>query len=256
VTEAARPPAECAVVLAAGLGSRLRASAPSPAKAKPLTSLKGIPILARTITTLHAFGIRDVSIVTGYEAESVRALASHAALARLDGMRLSFVHNEHWQRQNGVSVLAARAHVGTRRFVLSMGDHLYGTELLQALARGPSGDLVLAIDRRLDEIFDMDDAVKVVTDPEGRIVTLGKRLDTYDAVDTGVFLADATLFEALERARERQSGDCSLVDGVAELARAGQAWTADVGTAWWQDVDDYASLLRAEEKLRSLEPAA
>jgi choline kinase len=250
--------ATCAVVLAAGLGSRLRASLPArEATAKPLTPVLGVPILARTVATLHAQGIHDVIVVTGYEAQAVRSLEDHPALGDLSGLRLSFAHNAEWERQNGVSVLAAREHVGSRRFVLSMGDHLYGASLLQKLMNAdPAADLVLAVDRRLDEIPDMDDAVKVVTDAQRRIAAIGKRLDTYDAVDTGVFLADVSLFDALDEMRALQNGDCSLVDGVACLARSGRAWTADIGSAWWQDVDDYAGLLLAEEKLRALEPAA
>jgi choline kinase len=248
---------DCAIVLAAGIGSRLRATHPTQAAlAKPLTPVLGVPILVRTISTLHAQGAHDVIIVTGYEAEAVRTVANHPALGRLPDLRVTFTHNAAWRRQNGISVLTAREHVGSRRFLLSMGDHLYDRDLLNALLGTKRSGLVLAVDRRLGEIHDMEDAVKVVTDAEGRIAAISKQLNTFDAVDTGVFLADGALFDALDHMRAAQNGDCSLVDGVAQLARQGRAWTADIAAAWWQDVDDYGSLLLAEEKLRALETAA
>jgi choline kinase len=133
-----------------------------------------------------------------------------------------------------------------------MGDHLYDGSLLALLraAAPEEGELALAVDRAVDEVHDVGDAVKVRLGDEDRIVQIGKRIREFDAVDTGVFLATRGLFEGLEARRVQQGGDCSLVDGVSYLAERGRAWAIDILSSWWQDVDDYESLQLAERKLR------
>lgn len=244
---------ECAVVLAAGAGQRLRASASQPDLGpKPLVPVLGTPLIVRSLCHLQNRGVREAVVVTGHAREEVeRALRADSRLA---GMALRFPHNSEWRLQNGISVLAAREAVADRPFFLAMGDHLYEPRLLEVLLRSwsASAGLTLAVDRKLGQVSDLADAVKVRTEGS-RILDLGKRQEPFDAVDTGVFLAANALFEALAECRARQEGDCSLVDGVRALARLGRAHAADIGAAWWQDVDDAASLGLAERHLRELE---
>jgi choline kinase len=246
-------PVHCAVVLAAGLGSRLRATVPDHGDlAKPLTPLHGVSLLVRSLATLATLGVRDVVLVVGYAEEQIRTVAKEP---RLSGLRITFARNPEWRRQNGLSVLAAREPVGNRPFFLLMGDHLFDVSLLRRLVEAPRrGALTLAVDRRAQDIYDLDDAVKVQVSDDGRIVTLGKTLPHFNAVDTGAFIASPALFAALEQKRAEQGGDCSLSDGVAALARAGAAFAVDIGDAWWQDVDDYTALRIALDKLEADDP--
>jgi choline kinase len=249
VNAPARP--ACAVILAAGLGSRLRATAPNGngGVAKPLTPLHGVSLIVRSLMTLSRIGVREAVLVVGYAEEQIRRVADDPRLA---GVRIIFARNPDWQRQNGLSVLAAREAVGTRPFFLLMGDHLFEPALLRGLADAPRrGDLLLAVDRRAQDIYDLDDAVKVRLADDGRILALGKALRDFNAIDTGAFIADPALFDALDQKRAEQNGDCSLSDGVAVLARAGRAYAHDIGDAWWQDVDDYTALGIAERKLEA-----
>jgi choline kinase len=115
------------------------------------------------------------------------------------------------------------------------------------LQQGDREKLNLAIDRKLDMIFDLDDAMKVQTRDDG-VLAIGKQLPRYDAIDTGVFLCPNELFDFLERAK--QDGDCSLADGVRLMADHGKVRAVDIGQSWWQDVDTVAMRTRAEEELK------
>jgi choline kinase len=245
-------PVETAVILAAGLGSRLRATRPGQGDlAKPLTPLHGVSLLVRSLTTLAGLGVRHAVIVVGYAEEQIRTVAHDP---RVPNLRITFAPNPDWKRQNGLSVLAAREAAGEGPFFLLMGDHLFEAALLRRLAQAPRpGDLLLAVDRRADDIYDLDDAVKVKMSEDGRILDLAKTLRDFNAVDTGAFVTGAALFDALERKRVEQGGDCSLSDGVAELARRGRAYTVDIGDAWWQDVDDDTAFGIALKKLENEE---
>lgn len=249
----------CAVVLAAGAGTRLRSANGSPGTPKPLTLVLGIPLIVRTLASLGSQGVREAVVVTGYGAEAVQGTLERES--RLNGLRLRFAHNGSWSGMNGVSVLAARHIVGDRPFFLSMGDHLYGYSLLRRLAAHAveGAALTLAVDYRRDPDIDLDDAVRARVDASSLITAIGKGLQPFDAVDTGVFVTGPLLFDALEEER-RERGDCSLVHGVARLARQGLAAAVDIDGAWWQDVDTQTDLQAAEAKLRAalareLEPA-
>jgi len=194
-------------------------------------------------------GVERVVVVTGFRAPEVVAAARTGRPPMLD---LEFVHNDGWQRPNGESVLAARGAVGDEPFVLTMADHLCSPLVIEALrtVRERDVDVALAVDRRLGEISDLDDATRVRTGPTGRIAEIGKRLAAYDAVDTGVFLCAPALFEALEVERDVR-GACSLSDGVARVARQDRALAVDIPKrSWWQDVDNAADVALAEAKLR------
>jgi 1L-myo-inositol 1-phosphate cytidylyltransferase len=109
---------------------------------------------------------------------------------------------------------------------------------------------VLAVDRKLDAIYDMDDATKVRTE-NGRIVEIHKNLERFDAVDTGLFSCSPALFDAIEAvSQSRADADCSLSDGVKALAARGLALVHDVGAGMWQDVDTPGSMAHAEKLFR------
>jgi 1L-myo-inositol 1-phosphate cytidylyltransferase len=130
-----------------------------------------------------------------------------------------------------------------------MSDHLFDQSILELLLHNAALDeLNLAIDRKVDSIFDSDDAMKVQTRGD-RILEIGKDLVNYDAIDTGFFVCPLNIFNHLERAKH--DGDCSLADGVRSMASEGKARAVDIGNAWWQDIDTPAMLACAETQLRS-----
>src|SRR5689334_1278940 len=95
-----------AIVLAAGMGSRLVNGEAYP---KPLKLVAGVPLLVRILRTLQDEGIREAVIVTGHLAEPLRrALLAEPSLA----LALTFVHNDLYDKKNGVSLLAAREYIG------------------------------------------------------------------------------------------------------------------------------------------------
>ena len=90
------------------------------------------------------------------------------------------------------------------------------------------------------------DAMKVRTEGR-RIVAIDKKLEDYNAIDTGIFLCPEIVFEYLRRVLI--DDDCSLADGVRLMAADGKALAIDIGEAWWQDVDTPEMLHQAERKL-------
>ena len=81
----------------------------------------------------------------------------------------------------------------------------------------------------------------------GRIIAIGKRLASYDGVDTGVFLCRPPIFDALREGAA--DGDHSLGGAVQRLALRGEVTWAPAGGLFWQDVDTPHDLDVAEASL-------
>lgn len=239
------------LIIAAGMGSRLRSMAPS----KPLAELAGIPLLEHVARAARAAGATSFVVVTGYEAEAIECFLPR--LAETVGVPVSPVRNSDWARPNGLSVLAAAAELD-RPFILLMSDHLFDPAILRTLieVRRDDAALTLAVDRDVESpILDLDDATKVAVDSTGRIVRIGKSLADYDAVDTGIFIATPALLKAIRESVDA-GGAGSLSEGVQRLADQGRAFAVPIDGRWWIDVDDEAAHRRAESTLPAALAAA
>jgi choline kinase len=229
-----------ALVLAAGRGRRLNHDQP-----KPLFPLLGVPLLARSLFTLEAAGITDAYVVLGHNADEVRAAID--GIDRLK-IRIHWLYNPDWERANGLSVLTAESLLD-QPFVLAMGDHLFEAASIEVLTDGAGSlqGIDLLVDRQhLNGEHDLAEATKVRLDGD-RIVEIGKSLDPFDGLDTGLFLASPEIFEALREAGAE--GEESLSDGVQKLAASGRARAVDGGELFWHDIDEPEDARVAHGKL-------
>lgn len=224
-----KKPISDAVILMAGAGSRLATGGHF--LPKSLIRIGGRALFSYLIDALQRAGIKTVHVVTGWNSSTL--LKGLGPLIPAE-MKLHPIHNPEWQKQNGISVLAAKSHLSTP-FFLTMGDHLFQPSIVDLLLHeAEPNELTLAIDRKLNSIFDPEDAMKVQTRRD-RIVSIGKHLDDYDAIDTGAFVCPLGFFDYLERSK--RDSDCSLADGVRAMATDGKVRAIDIGDAWWQDID-------------------
>src|SRR6267143_4412112 len=172
----------------AGTGSRLRGSADT--IAKPLIPIAGRPLISYAIDSFDKVGVKKLHAVVGPNGDE---LAATVAPLLPSHMQFQPISNPNWQKQNGVSLLTAAGKV-TAPFFLAMGDHLFESAILDGLVeRADLSRLNLAIDKKIASIFDINDAMKVQT--QGNLITaIGKRLENYNAIDTGIFLCPEIIF--------------------------------------------------------------
>jgi choline kinase len=218
-----------AVILAAGNGRRLASI--SGGLPKPLVQLNGKPLLEHVLLGAQQAGIEEFVIVLGYCGEAI-----HSYFAGDPRFDITWLHNPDYHKDNGVSLLAARESMN-EPFLLLMADHLFEPETAAALLRQSIGpdEVLLAVDEKIESVFDIDDATKVVR-LGNYIFDIGKKIRCYDAVDTGMFLCSPIIFYWLESVK--QNGNCSLSDGMRAMARNRKLRAFAIGDALWQDVDD------------------
>lgn len=237
-TTLARPPVVEAVILGAGNGSRLSLPNGDP---KPLANVGGLTLLDRVVRAGASAGIETVVVVTGHRAERLQA----RAFGESPACEVRWVHNPRFDEANGLSLLAAEGLV-SGPFLLLMADHLFEQSTLKTLLRASEAtdaDVIMAVDFKVDSIWDLEDATKVMT-VESHVRAIGKSVRPFNAIDTGMFVCGEGVFPAIRAAAA--SGDASLSAGVAELASDGRVESVDIGSGRWIDVDTPAARAIAE----------
>lgn len=239
------------LIIAAGRGERLSPVCP----VKPLLQVGGRALIDWPIKALIQSGVREIIVVTGYEGHLVRAHLENQPCFR--EVSITFIQNDEWEKENGLSVYKARGQAG-ERFLLLMADHIFDSEILTLFKNQPVEEdgLVLAVDYRIKNHpwVDLEDITRVQV-KDGQIVGIGKGITPYQAFDTGIFYATPALFQALEES-QKANGDFTLSGGVRRLALKKKARVIDIGQRFWIDVDTEEAWKRAEEYLKSSQGVA
>lgn len=242
-TAAAHRATQC-VIVAAGQGTRLREKGES----KPLIEIKGVPLIERVIQRARSAGVDHFFVVSGYRGEYLRKALDKFSIR--EGVRITHIVNDDWDRANGTSVLKAKQYVDGP-FLLTMCDHLVDPEIVRDLiaAAVEPNTVTLGVDYNVNSpLNDLDDVtrVKVV---DGKIEHIGKVIRDFNAIDTGMFMCGPIMFDALEASQA--DGDDSISGAMNVLARWGKARAFDVQDRVWVDVDDPAAFRKAEELLEA-----
>ena len=184
-----------AIILAAGRGNRLADFNPD-GRPKCLLEFGGRSLLARQLDSLFQAGIRHVTLVVGYEADSiidhVGTLSSRPEVA--------FVYNPAYLKGSVLSLLAAKEIMNSGETVLVLdADVLYHPRILQTLVESPNPNCYL-IDR---DFAAGDEPVKIAIH-EGKMVEFRKALPADLEFDTlgesvGFFKFDGDIAAEISR---------------------------------------------------------
>ena len=227
-----------ALIIAAGQGTRLRPVGDT----KPLVSLLGLGLIERVILTAKKSGIKEFCIVTGYNGEKIRGQLSNG---KKYGVKIQYVQNDQWTKGNAISVLKARDHFKKESFVLLMADHNYDHRILNRLLKTKieKDECILCVDKNPGDHLNIDDATKVRT-VDNRIEAIGKDLSDYNCIDTGIFICNPVIFDALEQSISK--GDEGLSGGIKILAQRHKMRCMQLEDNFWIDVDDKTDRKNAE----------
>ena len=234
-----------AIILAAGVGSRLRPLTDD--RPKCLVSLGAETILLRAVRMLSQAGIRRVIVSAGYLEERIREAMRDTA------MEVTIVSNPDYATTQNVVSLARALDVlrPNERFVKLDGDVVFDASLIHALASRPASGIV-AVDR--SGTLGAEEMKVLVDDPSGpspRVRRFGKALDPIASFGESIgiewFNADAAPVVATAIRNAVMSGRTDVyyediyndvLDRVALIAEP-------VSPDAWFEIDDLADLERA-----------
>jgi len=240
-----------AVILAAGRGKRI--SAHMNDKPKPLIPIFGKPLIEYPLEALKENGIEKCVIVVGYKAEKIREYLGNGEKY---GLKIEYVYNPEFDDGNGVSLYYARQLLDENEpFLVLMADHLVDSEIVRRALQSIENKPLLCIDYSPKYSPQLKDATRVLINTEGYIQDIGKELTEWNGVDTGVFILDKRIFEAIEKVKGKTRASLSkcikrmISDGV-------KLWACDVSGLFWLDIDLPEDLEFAEKTLAEMKTFA
>ena len=235
---------EHAVILAAGNGQRFQEKGVK--LPKVLLKVGGLRLLERAVLALNQVGVKHFYIVVGQYREQIIEIMSK--IDRIKALDVNFIYCENHNEGNGVS-FGAGASQTNAPFFLTMSDHIFSIPTLKNFVKDVEQNPTipsLACDANLAEVFDMDDATKVVSKNE-KIYDIGKEIPNYDLVDMGLFYFPAGYGQKVTRKVE--NGAKSVSDIINQFIAETGVRTAVVPEALWQDVDNPSMKKEAEKRL-------
>ncbi|HVY28540.1 MAG TPA: phosphocholine cytidylyltransferase family protein [Polyangiaceae bacterium] len=229
---------EAAVILVAGIGSRLRPI--TDAVPKALAPVGDETILGRAVRLLLDFGISRLILATGYREDAVRA-----SLAGLAADVVYCPNPRYDTTQNSVSLALCSEAVGGRSFFKLDGDVVFDAELLQRIA-APRAELVAGVDssRKLDA-----EAMKVVVEGSsirrfGKDVPLAQSHGESIGIERIDASASSKVFSAIDERVRAGVTNLYYEDVYSQMIGRGQlsAEVADVSGLRWTEVDTFEDL--------------
>lgn len=233
-----------AVILAAGMGTRLKALGKEAPKG--FLRLGEKTIIEESLDKLSAAGIKKVVIVTGHLAGMYDELAS------LRGGFVTTVRNDVYAESgSGYSLyIAGTALEGGEGFLLLESDLIYEARALEILQADPNPDVILLSGRT-----DSGDEVYVET-KDGKLVGMAKdKSNLGPGVEgelVGISRISGELFAAYCETVESLFGASLKVEyetGLTETAKSRAIPCRLVPDLAWAEIDDENHLRRAREKV-------
>ncbi len=220
-----------AVILAAGEGTRMRpltANLP-----KPLLPVAGKPFLLHTLEAVRAAGIRDVTILIGWQGHRIRESFGHG-----EGLGLSIEYEEQSERLGTAHAIGQLRHHVDGPFLSVNGDVVVsGAALRDLLAyHGKSRGAVMALaevpDPRPFGVVEMD---------ENRVKAIEEKPKSPRShlINAGIYVFDPDIFALIDATPKSSRGEYEITDTIRMLLakddvrgfRLPGEWL-DVGRPW------------------------
>jgi HAD superfamily hydrolase (TIGR01450 family) len=259
-----------AIILAAGVGSRLRPV--TRRRPKPCITIGSRPILAHQLRAYAKAGIGELVVVAGYRAGEIRELCETVA-AEYDAFSVSVIENGRYDStDNMYSFSLAREAVDGDDFLLSNGDVVFEPDAIKRLVESESGTegrersgnkdggdgggvgSAIACDTGT---YDAE-SMKITLDGEGRIDHISKGIEGAAAYATSIdcyrFSAEfgTALFDEIDR-RIDLDADAGWTEAAIDALLADfDVRPVDIAGLRWVEVDNHDDLVAADRLFSSL----
>ena len=224
-----------AVVMAGGYGKRLLPLTEH--IPKPMLPVGDRPLLERTIEQLRQSGIRDISLITHYLAESIE---QHFGDGRLFGVRLSYVQEDNPLGTAGGLKLMKKL---DRPFVVINGDILTGLsfEAMHDYHRKSGAVITVGVRK-----YEMKVPYGVVECNEVGIVALKEKPSLTFFVNAGIYLLEPSAYDYIPSDQH-----FNMTDLIQNLLERKMPVASFPIMEYWLDVGQHEDYRRAQEDVRS-----
>lgn len=233
-----------AIILAAGVGKRLWSVTQH--RPKPLIEVGGSTLLARSLESLSALGVGQVTLVVGYKQEMIRAAVNGYDY----GVEVRYLVNHDYHRGSISSLWEARRELDTDVLIMD-ADVLFHREILRRLVTSAHATALC-----LDETVRQQGEECMAVVRGGRVVALSKWMpEQYDFAGEGVgFLkvcrADLqNLIDSIAEPARRGDWAMEYEDALATFFATSRVGYEKIGGLPWIEIDFPEDLDRAEKEI-------
>ncbi len=209
------------------------------------------PILFHAISSVRDAGIDDIGIIVGDTQDEIRAAVGDGSNF---GVKITYVHQD---EPLGLAhaVLTAEEYIDSSPFVMYLGDNLIRDGIASLAdefrAQRPNCQIMLARVSNpsqfgVAELDSQENVVRLVEKP-------AEPRSDYALV--GVYMFDATIFDAARAIRPSARGELEITDAIQHLIDTQKDVRSHIIRGWWKDTGKLGDMLEANRILLSdLEP--
>lgn len=202
-----------AVILAAGLGSRLKPLTDT--MPKPMIDIAGKPLLERIILDLKKCGIEDLVIVVNYLKEKI---TNYFGDGSVFGVNIEYAIQENPKGGTADAVRAAKDFIKEKKFLVIAGDELKDNSVLDTIIKKEDCDGVITAFR--------------VENPEnyGVLKVRGKRVleirekeakPVSNLVNISLYKFPIEIFDAINETKLSPRGELEITESINRLIEKG-----------------------------------
>lgn len=233
-----------AVILAAGLGTRLRPIIGEDIP-KVMVNLNGKPLLEYTVEILKSKGIREITIIVHHKKEQI---INHFEDEKKFGLSIYYFDQKNPKGGTADAVNYARGKITDEKFLLLYGDNVFDPDIIDTILKEHSKfDGLIAVK-------EMHDVSKygVVEVENNRVVRIVEKPETpiSNLVLTGLFVLPSAIFDFIDKVKPSKRNERELTDAIQLLINSGFKIGYIKTQGFWMDPRDAKELEVAKQFVR------
>jgi len=218
-----------AVILAAGEGMRCRPLTLT--RSKVMLRIANKPMIEYVVQSLAESGIIDILMVVGYAKERIM---NYFGNGKDFGVNIEYVEQKH-QLGTAHAIKQAKDSVGGEFLVLN-GDNLVSTDTIADITKRHTGGTSILTTSRMDTT---GYALVIESDGVVREIVEGEILKNIHNINTGIYIFDQTIFDAIEETLQDDISGVSefgITNSIQRMINAGYDVHAHRTDHTWTDV--------------------
>jgi choline kinase len=233
------------VILAAGVGSRLRPMTND--KPKCLVKTANKEILQYQLDSYIEAGIKELYLIVGYEGDTIREYCKH-----IKDINIHIVENDIYEDSNNMySLYLAKQYIKGKNFILNNADLSISSGLVSLLVNDKRKDLI-AVDHSLFN----DESMKVSINEDGFINDISKQVTESNSIGCSIdfykFSAESSneFFNKIEEIIEKDKNLKDWTEVAMQKLFQSQMLKfipLDIKDTLWVEIDNYDDLALSDK---------
>lgn len=234
-----------ALILAAGLGSRLRPLTDKIPKC--MVKVNGVSIIDKQIMNLKMNGIKDIYVITGYK----REVLEKNLVENYSDLNINIIANDKYDKTNNMySLYLSKEYLYDSEFIMMNSDVFFEEDVIKDLANKNYENLIVCEKGNYNE-----ESMKIVVNDEV-VNKISKQINKEDAYGTSIdvykFGADASkklydiIYDYLYVKKDLNSWSEVAINDLLKISD----FKALDTKCKWMEIDNHEDLAVAEKKFK------